>query len=113
MFVVCLPFSTALAFETFTRDVDVPFIIYAFNHLLISFCFMRLWKYISNPAHKLSAGLTDKKYVRYVYWRSISIMIVFGLTMILCAVAPLIGRYTPILCAFAIPIVNRRFGYKG
>jgi len=113
MFVVFLPFTTALAFETFTGDTDVSFIIYSANHILISLCFLRVWKYISDPAHKLSAGLTDKKYLNYNYWRSISIIIVFGITIILCFIIPGIARFTPVLCAFAIPLVNRRFGFKG
>jgi uncharacterized membrane protein len=113
MFIVCLPFTTALAFETFTGDVDVSFIIYSVNHIIISLFFMRLWRYISHPAHKLSAGLTDKKYLRYNYWRSLSITLVFVLTIVMCVVLPGIGRFTPMLCMFAIPLVNRRFGFKG
>jgi len=113
MFIVCLPFTTALAFETFTGDVDVSFIIYSVNHIIISLCFMRLWRYISNPAHRLSAGLTDKKYLRYNYWRSLSITLVFSLTIVMCCIIPPIARFTPMLCLLAIPLVNRRFGFKG
>jgi uncharacterized membrane protein len=113
MFIVFLPFTTALAFETFAGDVDVSFIIYAANHMLISLCFMFMWKYISNPARKLSAGLTDKKYIRYNYWRSLSVMMVFSMTIIFCFIMPPIGRFMPMLCAIAIPLVNRRFGFKG
>jgi len=111
MFIVFLPFTTALAFETFTGDTDVSFIIYSVNHILISLGFLRLWKYISNPAHKLSSGLTDKKYLRYNYWRSFSIMIVFGITIVFCFIMPPIARFMPLLCIIAIPLVNRRFGY--
>lgn len=109
MFVVCMPFTTALAFETFTDDVDVSFILYSLNHIFISLSFLLLWKYISNPAHRLSSGLTDKKYIRYNYWRSFSIIIVFGATIVLGFLKPSIARFTPILCSFAIPLVNRRF----
>jgi uncharacterized membrane protein len=113
LFIVFLPFTTALAFETVTTDIDVLFIIYSVNHIFIGFCFLMLWRYLGNPRHKLSAGLSDKKYLRYNYWRSLSIIIMFSITIFFCILYPPFARFSTIACCVAIPIVNRVFGFKG
>lgn len=112
MAIVFLPFTTALAFENIPSDIDVPFIIYSFNHIVVSFSYFRLWRYISNPKHKLSVGLTDKKFMRYNYWRSFTIIFIFSITILLCIFLPGAGRLFTILCMFAVPALNRIFGMK-
>ena len=113
MFVVFFPFTTALAFETIPGDTDTPFIVYSFNHICIGLLFLLLWWYIAQPAHKLSDGLTNKKYMQYNYWRSFSIIIIFSITIVLCFVKPVAARLFTVASAFVIPILNRIYGFKG
>ena len=113
MSIVLLPFTTALAFESMTEDVDVVFIVYMLNHILIGILFMLLWRYISNPKRKLAVGLENRKYLRYNYWRSLSVIIIFTVVIVLCFFNADIARYCTVLCAFTVPVVNRIFKFKG
>lgn len=110
-FIVTMPFTTAIAFESATWP-DYPFMIYALNHILIGLCFYRLWSYIGNPVHKLSTGLENIKFLSYCKWRSLATVLTFLLVLILGFIYPLAGRFAPTLLPFFISFVNRRFGFK-
>jgi uncharacterized membrane protein len=110
--IVFLPFTTDLAFEVYTRDFDLVFLIYGFNHFIINFIFYRTWCYISKDKNNLSTGLNDKKRLLYYKYRSLSPMFFFVISMLLCFGHSGLARLLPIIIPFNILLINRIFGYK-
>ncbi len=112
MSIVFLPFTTALAFENMTTDIDTAFIVYSFNHILVGVVFILLWRYLAKNDGKLSIGLGDKKFMQYNYLRAASIIIIFLLIAVLCVLKPTIARFFTIFTVFVIPLLNRLYRIK-
>lgn len=110
-FIVTMPFTTAVAFETATWP-DYPFTLYSLNHIMIGLFFYRLWSYIGNPKHKLSQGLENKKILNYYKYRSLATILTFLLVLILGFIYPIAGRFAPSLLFFAINFVNKKYRFK-
>ncbi|MGI8580659.1 MAG: TMEM175 family protein [Chitinophagaceae bacterium] len=74
--VVLMPFSTAFWSEYISLLLNSPMIMYVSNICFLGFMNFFLWRYISNPKNKLTAGLS-KPVAAYFSFRAIMIPIIF------------------------------------
>jgi len=114
MMVVLMPFFTALYSENF--GANFSYMVYSLYLVGLGMVNYWLWKYIGNPAHKLTSGLEDPRKRRYFRARSLVVAGVFFLGFLFCLfdhpVFFWLSRMSPGFIGPALSIVNRRFKMK-
>jgi len=103
--VVMMPFSTGFYSEYIIRLLKTPAIIYVSNIVFLGVMNFVLWKYINNPKHKLTEGVTaeDKKYFGF---RAITVPIVF---IIMAIIYLAVNRRYAVWVPLTIPLLMRIF----
>jgi len=99
--VVMMPFSTGFYSEYIIRLLKTPAIIYVSNIVFLGVMNFVLWKYINNPKHKLTEGVTaeDKKYFGF---RAITVPIVF---IIMAIIYLAVNRRYAVWVPLTIPLL--------
>lgn len=114
LFVVLLPFSTALTSEY--GYISESFVFYWIDVGCIGLILFFLQLHISNPNKKLSIGLEDINFRRYTLSRGLIISLIFFLGALFCSTNVLflqvIGRFIYVLVFPTITILKRVFGIK-
>ena len=114
MMVVLMPFFTALYSENFS--VNFSYMVYSLYLVGLGLVNFWLWKYIGNPALKLTSGLEDPRKRKYFRARSLVVAGVFFLGFLFCMFdQPIffwLSRMSPGFIGPALAIVNRRFKMK-
>ena len=105
--IALMPFSTAFYSEYVMKHVVTPVIFYTGNIVLLGIVNLLMWRYISNPAHRLSEGLTPIA-ARYFSLRAVTVPVIFTIFAFVYLVAPKVAVYIPIL----IPVFMRLFFKK-
>jgi uncharacterized membrane protein len=103
--VVLMPFSTGFYSEYIIRLLKTPAIVYVSNIVFLGIMNFILWKYINNPKHKLTEGVTaeDKKYFGF---RAITVPIVF---IIMAVIYLAVNRRYAVWVPLTIPLLMRIF----
>ncbi|MFN8307571.1 MAG: TMEM175 family protein [Ferruginibacter sp.] len=109
--VVLMPFSTAFYSEYVMKHVITPVVFYTGNIILLGVFNLLLWQYISNPASKISEGLS-KTQARYNMMRSIAVPVFFTITAFIYLVSPTIAVYMPILIPVVLRILKKIYDKK-
>lgn len=107
--IVLMPFSTAVYSEYSTPErinLVSPFAVYVFNICLTSIMNYFLWRYVSNPAHKVAEHLPPKHIINEGKKRSLIIAGVFILSLLVTIWLPGIGRMLLMLIPFAMKLAK-------
>jgi uncharacterized membrane protein len=102
MAVALMPFSSAFYSEYISHLYRSPAMLYVANISFLGIMNFILWKYITNPKHKLTEGLTQPL-ARYYSFRAIAVPIIFFIMGIVYFFAPKFAIIIPMI----IPIVMR------
>ena len=110
--VVLMPFSTAFYSEFVLRLLQTPVIVYTFNIAFLGFSSFFLWRYISNPAHHLTEGVT--KELRYYFsFRAFVVPTVFiAMALLYLFVEPRLAVWMPATVPLLMRVVKRHFAKK-
>lgn len=106
--VVILPFSSGLLGE-YSSDMDmkVPYLIYVGGICFVGAMNILLWHYVSKPKLNLLTHHISKSRIRLGHLRSLTIPVVFLLSLLVSFFHPLTSRFIPILIPFIL-----HFGMK-
>lgn len=113
-FVVFMPFSTGLYSEyagpeLVRQQLKIPFTFYVLNFCCLGFTHHFMWRYVTNPAHKLTEPPIDPLTVRLTKFRSLLVPSVFLLMLPVAYLTNiLIAIYMPMLIPILLKITNRR-----
>ncbi|HMJ48763.1 MAG TPA: TMEM175 family protein [Ferruginibacter sp.] len=102
MGIVLMPFSTGFYSEYITHLLKSPVMIYVANISYIGITNFILWKYVSNPKHRLTEGL-NPQVSNYFSLRAITVPVIFIIMALIYFIAPKLAVVIP-LC---IPILMR------
>ena len=102
MAVALMPFSSAFYSEYIIRLYKSPLLLYVANISFLGIMNYILWKYISNPKHKLTEGLSEPV-ARYYLLRAKAVPIIFTIMGIVYFFSPMFAVFVPLI----IPIVMR------
>ncbi len=113
-FIALLPFTTALTSEY--GYLSESFVFYWTNVGCIGLILFFIQLHVSNPKKKLSLGLEDPNFRRYVLSRGLTTSLIFFLGALFCFTHILflqvVGRFIYVLIFPAIAILKRVFGIK-
>ncbi len=104
--IVLMPFSTAFYSEYILRLLKTPLIVYVFNLCFLGITNIILWRHLTNPALRLSEGLS-KHAIRSFYFRAITIPFIFVFTSLLYFINPTIAIISPVFIAISIRLVKK------
>ena len=110
--IALMPFSSAFYSEFWQSNLILPLGFYVFNICLTGLFNTRMWYIISNPANKLSEGLTDKHLVGFYKMRSIVPPAVFMLSFIVGHFNLMLAYWCPILIFVCMLAVNTYYKKK-
>jgi len=112
-FIVLMPFSTGFyseyaGSELFRKQLKVPMTFYVLNFSSAGFVNYMMWRYITNPKHKLAEPQIDPLVAKLAKSRALMVPIIF-LAMLPVAYLTnvLIAVYIPMLIPFALRISKR------
>lgn len=100
--VALMPFSTAFYSEYLMKHVLTPVIFYTANIILLGLFNLFMWRYIGNPANKLSQGLSRAE-AKYFSFRALVVPAMFTLFAFIYLFNPFIASALPML----VPVVMR------
>jgi uncharacterized membrane protein len=109
--IVLMPFSTGIFGEYSTPKtihLKTPLIIYVLNICYSAIMLYMLWRYVGNPANKVTDGSLDPNIVRNAKARIITMASVFALAIPVAFINGYVARYVPLLIPPLIRQVNRR-----
>ncbi|PSL44373.1 putative membrane protein [Chitinophaga niastensis] len=86
--IVLLPFSTALDSEYSGSNLRSPFLVYTLNILFAGYMIAALWGYISNQKRRLSEGLENVLYVKYMQKRALTVPVAFLIVFLIGLLIP-------------------------
>ncbi len=112
MAIVLMPFTTALAFEGRGDDIDITFLIYSINQIIIGILFYFMWKRLGNKKLHTVTSLKNKSLIDYYCWRSLALVGSFLIVCGACFMNARLARFSPIVIPLAIKIVNIKFKVK-
>lgn len=104
LFIALMPFSTALYSEYVLDNMRVPVIFYSGNIIAIGLLNFTMWRYVGNPAHKLSENLPPEL-VRFFSWRAMAVPALFLLFSVVYFFSPRVAFWMPPF----IPLLLRIF----
>ncbi len=112
-FIVLMPFSTGFygeysGKEFATEQLKVPMTFYVLNYFFVGLFNYIMWRYISNPAHKLTEPPIDPLTLKLAKARAVVLPLTF-LMMIPVAylVNVVIGSFVPILIPMVMKITKK------
>lgn len=108
MAVVLMPFSTGFYSVYIFKLLKTPMFLYVANVCFLGIMNLILWRYISNPKHKLSVAL-DPRLVQYYSFRSISVSAIFLSIAVVYFFAPRVAVLIPILIPVVLRIVKKKY----
>jgi uncharacterized membrane protein len=116
-FIVLMPFSNGFYSEYanhMVRDeVIVPLVFYVLNFCGVGFVNYVMWRYISNPKHKLTEPPIDPLTLKLARLRSFTVPCIFLLMLpVAYFTHVLIAIYMPVLIPIVIRIMRRRIKKK-
>jgi uncharacterized membrane protein len=109
--IALMPFSTAFYSEYVMKHVITPVIFYTANIVLIGLFNLLMWKYISNPKHKLSEGLSQRDSA-YYSTRAIIVPSLFTLFAFVYLINPYISSFMPLLIPIVMRIIKKKHEKK-
>lgn len=104
--VALMPFSTGFYSEYVLENVMTPVIFYAANIAALGFLNFFMWRYISNPKHKLSENL-GQPLARFFSYRALFVPCIFIIFCFIYFYAPRIAFWIPPLIPFLMRILFR------
>lgn len=110
LFIVMMPFSTAVYSEYFNATLHVPIILYTINICCCGFYSYRLWHIVGNPAYKLNHGL-HPVILRYNSVRALLIPCLFVFISLFSYINPWFGYIVPPFLPIITRLVKRHY-YK-
>lgn len=112
--IVLMPFSTALDSEYTGQNFISPFLIYTINVSFTGCMVAVLWRYISDPQHRLSEGLEDPLFVRYQQKRALAVPATFITVFLLGLLLPFHSMSRMLLPAipFIMVFLKRQYDKK-
>ena len=109
-FIVLMPFSTALYSEyaglMVKENLKVPLMFYVLNFCGAGLVNYTMWRYISNPKHKLTTPPIDPLTLKYAKMRAATVPIVF---LLMIPVALFIHVLFAVYIPLFIPIIMKTF----
>lgn len=111
LFIVIMPFSTAVYSEYSRPTLHTPLILYSVNICCCGLYSYLLWRTAANPKYHLSQGITHavEKYNRV---RALMVPALFLLVALVSFINPVIAYFIPPFLPFATQIVKRRYHKK-
>jgi uncharacterized membrane protein len=106
--VVLMPFTSAFYSEYIIYFLKTPMILYIGNICFLGVMNYLLWRYVSNPKHKLSEGLV-KPLASYYSMRAIVVPIIFLIMMMVYLIYPHIAVWLPAIIPTAIGLLSRLY----
>jgi uncharacterized membrane protein len=111
-FIVLMPFSTGFygeyADKIFRYRLTVPLTFYVLNFCGVGFVNYFMWRYVSNPKHKLTEPAIDPATLKFAKMRALTVSIVFLLMLpVAYFFNVLVAIYMPILIPLIIRIFRR------
>ena len=100
--IALMPFSTAFYSEYIMKHMVTPVVFYTGNIILLGFFNVLMWRYVTNPARKLSEGISPAD-GRYFAFRAIVVPILFTVFAFVYLFVPAIAIYLPV----SIPVIMR------
>jgi len=113
-FIVLMPFSTGFyseyaGSELFRKQLKVPMTFYVLNFSLAGFMNYFMWRYITNPKHKLAEPPIDPLVAKYAKARALLVPMIFLLMLpVAYLTSVLFAVYIPMLIPIVIRISKRR-----
>lgn len=109
--VALMPFSTGFYSEYIFKLLKSPVIIYVSNICFLGIMNFALWKYISNPKHKLAEGLT-KPIAAYFSFRAIMVPIVFIIMALIYLFLPQYAMWMPMFVPVIMMVIKKIYEKK-
>jgi uncharacterized membrane protein len=116
-FIVLMPFSTGFYSEyaggMVRNQLKLPLTFYVLNFCGVGFLNYIMWRYISNPKHKLATPPIDPQTLKLAKLRSLIVPVIF-LSMLPVAYLTnvLVAVYMPMLIPVIMKILKRRANKK-
>jgi uncharacterized membrane protein len=102
MAIALMPFSTGFYSEYAGIPVITPVIFYTGNIAMLGIVNFFMWRYISNPRHKLTENLSPLL-AKYASLRAITVPVIFIIFSFVYLKSPLIAGFIPM----SIPLIIR------
>lgn len=109
--VALMPFSTAFYSEYVMKHVITPVIFYTANIILLGLFNLLMWRYISNPKHRLSEGLSRED-ARYYSIRAVVVPTMFTLFAFIYLINPFVSSFLPMLVPLVMRIIQKKHDKK-
>ena len=108
--VVLMPFSTGIFGEYSTPSTIqyiTPLAFYVLNLCYSGFMLFLLWRYVGNPAHKVSDDTLTPEITRAAKTRAVVISAVFAMAIPVAFINGYAARYVPLLIPLVLRLANR------
>jgi uncharacterized membrane protein len=106
--VILMPFTSAFYSEYISHFLKTPVLLYTGNICFLGFMNYSLWRYVRNPKHELSEGLT-KPVANYYSMRAITVPIIFLIMVLVYLIFPHIAVWMPAIIPLAIMMLSRYY----
>ena len=113
-FIAFMPFSTGFYSEyagpeLLRKQLKIPFTFYVLNFCCLGFIHHIMWRYITNPANKLTEPPIDPLTVKLTKFRSLLVPSIFLLMLPVAYLTNvLVAIYMPMLIPIILKITDRR-----
>lgn len=117
-FVALMPFSTGFysefaGSELFEKQLKVPMTFYVLNFCFVGFVNYFMWRYISNPAHRLTEPPIEPETLKMAKLRSLIVPCMFLLMLPVAYFANVIfAVYIPIFIPLVLRLLRRRISKR-
>ena len=112
-FIVLMPFSTGFYSEyagkdLFVKQLKVPMTFYVLNYVMVGLLNYFMWRYITNPKHKLTEPPIDPIVAKQAKARAIMVPTIFLMMLPVAYLANvMIAVYIPMLIPIALRVSKR------
>jgi uncharacterized membrane protein len=100
--IALMPFSTGFYSEYAGMPVITPVIFYTCNIAMLGILNFFMWRYLSNPRHRLTENLSPQL-AKYSSLRAITVPVIFIICSIVYVLSPVIAAFIPL----TIPLILR------
>lgn len=117
-FVALMPFSTGFysefaGSELFQKQLRVPMTFYVLNFCCVGFTNYFMWRYISNPEHRLSEPPIEKETLKMAKLRALVVPCIFLLMLPIAYLTNvLFAVYVPMFIPITLRFLRRRLAKK-
>jgi uncharacterized membrane protein len=109
--VILMPFTSAFYSEYITYFIKTPVILYISNISFLGIMNYTMWRYVSNPKHRLSEGLA-KPVANYFSIRAIIVPVIFILMAFVYFIFPRVAVWMPMLIPLTLWLLTRMYRKK-